>query len=535
MLKLKKKSDSDDAIKIDIIMYFLIGFSLVFFSYNLTYSSLWYDEAVEYWYSNSFIGNLPFYGEGMVGDGSNMYLRIISTFQPPLYNFIIHFWLKIADTEWWFRFFGVICGTVCIAFIYKTIKEIIIHISDNYKEAKVCAFISGVLLIFNYKFVYYVQECAEYNLMLCMLVCAIYYFIKLTYKYEFKNFLFMVLFCILSVLSQYGAIFPVFSMLIVFLFVSIKNRIDTRRVLITYIISFIFVVIPLYLLFLKIQSDKIGSSYIGIGFGIQFMKDFFENINILFQFIFYPSIATDNTIIINALFIMIIIGFIITILKNRIPKIVMIFSLITWVAFFIAVESGKYARGNFSLRYSLCLMPIIIIDIVIITYNAFYILKKSKYLISNNMAYLFVFVVIGLIIGNSYIHWNAIDNPIKKGDMRELCEEWYANNGFLEETVVYFGAGPEFSYYIYHNDDFNEAHFNNVSFMKYEISSSKQYYIDEFCVMYNNDLPNKFLYVTSHLGNGDYNNAIISGYEELGYSGDIIYNGVDAMLIEYTK
>ena len=52
--------------------------------YKLTNASLWYDEAIEYWYSKVLIGVLP-YDSSMV----NMYQRIISTYQPPLYNVIM--------------------------------------------------------------------------------------------------------------------------------------------------------------------------------------------------------------------------------------------------------------------------------------------------------------------------------------------------------------------------------------------------------------------------------------------------------------
>ena len=65
---------------------------LIISTYKLTNASLWFDESIEYWYSKIMVGELPFESSGTV----NMYQRIISTFQPPLYNVLMYFWLKIS-------------------------------------------------------------------------------------------------------------------------------------------------------------------------------------------------------------------------------------------------------------------------------------------------------------------------------------------------------------------------------------------------------------------------------------------------------
>ena len=68
--------------------------------YKLMNSALWYDEWIEYYFSQKSIMN----GE--------LYQSVISTFQPPLYNFLMHFWLKISDSLLWFRLFNVVIGAV---------------------------------------------------------------------------------------------------------------------------------------------------------------------------------------------------------------------------------------------------------------------------------------------------------------------------------------------------------------------------------------------------------------------------------------
>lgn len=51
--------------------------------YKLTNASLWFDETVEYYYSKFLSGIEPVASSSGVAISTNMYERIISTFQPP--------------------------------------------------------------------------------------------------------------------------------------------------------------------------------------------------------------------------------------------------------------------------------------------------------------------------------------------------------------------------------------------------------------------------------------------------------------------
>lgn len=134
----------------------------------MTHASLSLDEAVEYWYSKILIGKLPNnIATGIsVANSNTMYERVVTTLQPPLYNFLLFFWLLVNDGVWWFRFSSVIFGAIGVIAMFKAIKY-----SGNY-------FISVsivVFLSFCFRYIYYSQECAEYILMLAMLSVAIYY------------------------------------------------------------------------------------------------------------------------------------------------------------------------------------------------------------------------------------------------------------------------------------------------------------------------------------------------------------------------
>ena len=79
------------------IIFVGAAFAFYFFivMYKLTYSSLWIDETIEYWYSKYLFGTLPYETSSL-----SMYSRIISTFQPPLFNVILFsfYYLKCKET-----------------------------------------------------------------------------------------------------------------------------------------------------------------------------------------------------------------------------------------------------------------------------------------------------------------------------------------------------------------------------------------------------------------------------------------------------
>ena len=131
------------------IVYFIVA------CYKLTYASLWFDEAIEFYYSSHLFSSfVPVPGGQDFPQDGNMYQKIIVTFQPPLYNFLMFFWLKISDSEWWFRFAGVVAGYCGSIGIYKTVKQYC-----NWKWATL-----SMLTFFSiYHVLYFIQECAEYN------------------------------------------------------------------------------------------------------------------------------------------------------------------------------------------------------------------------------------------------------------------------------------------------------------------------------------------------------------------------------------
>ena len=102
-----------------LILCLLVIFSI--YVVYLTKSGLWYDEGIEYFYSK-YLGVLP-EGVQVNAEGkTNMYMRICSTFQPPLYNVLMYFWLLLFNGVNSFRFIGVLFTFIGALGFFKTIK-----------------------------------------------------------------------------------------------------------------------------------------------------------------------------------------------------------------------------------------------------------------------------------------------------------------------------------------------------------------------------------------------------------------------------
>ena len=77
----------------------------IFYLTHITTTGLQFDEGIEYFYSK-YMTALPV--NLHESPSGNMYERIISTYQPPLYNIMMYCWLCLFDSEFFFRLAGVI-------------------------------------------------------------------------------------------------------------------------------------------------------------------------------------------------------------------------------------------------------------------------------------------------------------------------------------------------------------------------------------------------------------------------------------------
>ena len=143
-----------------VYIMFCFIFFLFMMALNLLHSAPWGDEWVEYYYSQTAI---------RTGD---LYNRIIGTFQPPLYNFLMHFWLKMDQTILWFRLFNVFIG--CVAGLFLLLASILSPLLDLIIFILALKLIAGLLEpLGNKQIANFVSSLAKSMVLLVALIIAL--------------------------------------------------------------------------------------------------------------------------------------------------------------------------------------------------------------------------------------------------------------------------------------------------------------------------------------------------------------------------
>lgn len=497
-----------------IFLYFML-------SYNLTCASLWFDETVEYWYSKILSGGFPFDPNNM-----SMYDRIIVTYQPPLYNILMFFWLKIYDSEWWFRAFGVLMGMIGGVGAYKSVK---VMTGSIYKASSAVVLYSLIS-----RQVYYYQEAAEYALMLGMLSLSVYAFILCLNDINIKNIFKLVIFCILSMYSQYGAVFLVAPFLIIVFIMTLMKK-DRKLMIGTsliYIGAGIFTALPLYVFFLKEQMRHRGS---GLLFNNSFsIKEFFSISKEYFIYNMLPDDVEGMGKIFFWIMILILALFITRYLlkgKNGSLKVLLWTNIGCYLFHYFAVFVGLYSDGTFmARRYNLFFIPLWFVSILLLlnfSIEEIFIASKSK--LTDLFTRGLVITILIILVAWGLFGLKENTESYEKEDIRGVTEAWYENKAYNEDTFVYYGANMGFTFYLQHHDEYDEKFLNQIIFQKMGRNESLEYYISDLEKIYGSDFPNCVYVVASHYL--DDLDTVLEAFKEKGYQIEVPYESYKAKLI----
>ena len=427
-------------------LFFCFLFFLFMCVFNLMHSSLWGDEWVEYYYSQKAI---------KTGD---MYNAIISTFQPPLYNFVMHFWLKINQSLIWFRLFNVVIGLLSAVFIYK---------ANRMLYTKKIGILSITVLAVCFHWIYCIQECSEYALMLMCLCAAIYYYVSCNVCFNYLKFIGFILFSVLAIYSQYGSVFvaiPLLALFFVKYMFDSKNDLKEKFIIIAvYGISFLLFAVPLYLFFLSKQLEHNGITENTVSFNGSIIRDIPFVLGQILGYLFgmnegtvWPIVFSIISVIVLVLCTMIIIN-----LKIDWSKRSIIIALaLGYVLHFVLVQLHIYSMihpgqsAGFFARYSYFYIPIFCVAIPIIIYENKHIFAETSILKKYAASILILCILIVSFI-NVIKNWNKANDDV-------YIKIWEENEGWNDYTYLY-GVKYGFYYYVKQLDNYDESLLDKVS------------------------------------------------------------------------
>lgn len=132
-------------------------------------------------------------------------------FHPPLYHYLVYFWLRIGKEEWWLRTTSVFAGMFSVYFTYLFSKKLL--------DKKIGLF-TALFLATSPFHVYYSQELRPYALSCLLAIISFYLFIDT--MYEKKKFSFP--FVLVNILGLYTLYFFPFVLISQFLFLLFLKR-----------------------------------------------------------------------------------------------------------------------------------------------------------------------------------------------------------------------------------------------------------------------------------------------------------------------
>lgn len=417
---------------------------------NLTHSAPWGDEWVEYAVSQRSIRT------------GALYQAIIGTFQPPLYNFLMHFWLKIDKSILWFRLFNVVLGMGSGMFVLMGVKKLY--------DLR-CAGITVCALAACYRWVYCTQECSEYALMLFGLFGSIYFYIILNERFSYIRLGLFVVFCVISIYSQYGAVFVALPLLAVYYFKVMSDR-ETgfkTKVWLNLIYAFCLFVFafPLYHYFLSIQLRANQIADHAVSLNIALFSDVFTALGRILGYLYSLNRSDDWMFLwdLAGIFLLAASVYLLCAFRHKLSWTKKSLIQVLWLAFlfhFILVKLHVYAMVHPDVsaglyeRYSYFYIPIFCYSLPVI-------LCELKGIPDRRFNKNIVPVLSGIGLVCLYFSLYSLLNNWDKAYDNRFAEIWISNRGWENKTYCLGPALYSSSYYISHAEGYKEGYLDNLT------------------------------------------------------------------------
>jgi len=462
---MKKKEQSGKTIHIDkkeaVLMVISFTFFLFMAFYKLTDANLWLDETLEYYIGKTMTGYIPWYSNNGVTVTHNMYERMMGAFQPPLYNFASYFWLLISDTEWWFRFSGVVMSGIAALGIYQAVKKF-----SNYKVAALSVVVYSCI----YQIMYYTQECGEYIMQVMFLAWLTKVYLDVLEKATFKNITYFVVLCVLNIYTQYGAAFVIvpFACSILWKLYREKAWKNFKVCLSESVLAGVFAGLPLLFLFvipqLRNQANVTVNPEAWNFYNDNIFSDLLQMFLDVFRWNTIESFTRFYWVALGASIVIFVMGVIYCIKgKKTSLKYLLTCNVVMWFLYYIPTRAAIYGRGYFGFRYNIFFIPVWIITFLYLFYECYQLLlgisdEKKRSIIRKSYQVIMLLAALGYCVYGSHQilkHW-------EKADLRGCVKAWYAEGGYEDITIVEPGQVPSFSYYYEHNEAYKAEYDEKV-------------------------------------------------------------------------
>ena len=442
------------------VLLFVLASVLLIYLSRATYYGLWFDEAIEYFYSKYLTGFVP--GGGPT---QNMYERICSTYQPPLYNCLMYVWLRLFDSEFGFRLAGILTTLLGGVGFFLALNKI----TD-------CRWAAGGtwMYLLSTSVAYYALECAEYNLVLCCLCWCICFYVFSITETKTKHIAAFFIFACLSAYSQYGAVFVIVP-LYISLAAELLKRKEKVKVFCVSSIAAAFLALLLTVYFLVPQLMHQGTVTVS-------HVPRFACGNIFVDFIYSPIKQLEANFG-TYQYVPVLLLLAVALLNYRRDGLLYKFSCISlccWLSYYVMVACSLYVYNfwspslgtqNIGSRYGVILDPLILITGCYGVYVCVSHIGRGRKRVNAVICVFSVLLAVShVFLGAKFLYDGLIDNncvavaktKFGKDDIRSISKLWYEKGAMNSVTLVHYWSYPIFQFYLIHNNSYSEEMQNHI-------------------------------------------------------------------------
>lgn len=213
--------------------------------YQLGTESVWLDEATTYLMSSNTL-----YG---------IYETTKSDVHPPLYYFVVHFFLFAGKSELLMRFPSMMFGILAIPLLYMLGTRLF-----SVKEG----LISSFLLAISLSHIYYSQEARMYSMLVFLTLGSFFFFYAAIEDKHIGFWIMFVVFTVLNIYTHYFGffIFPIEVLYFIVLLFSYEHkklhfkpeRLPQAKVFFACVISIVILIIPRIQVFFEQAASRVG-------------------------------------------------------------------------------------------------------------------------------------------------------------------------------------------------------------------------------------------------------------------------------------
>lgn len=406
----------------------ILVFAFALRMWEIDARSMWFDESVEYWTSTVGLRDLP--------------ATVTTSFQPPLYSFLLHFWLNFGPNAIWLRFLSVafsVLGLLGLMVLGRRLFGI---------RGSVVA---GLLMATLPTEIKYAQEVAEYALMTFMLSWVLLSLFRAIRISTWKAWGIWGIFCVMAVYSHYGAAISVFVLsFITFIENIFLHKLEKLRKQASVMILSLVLGLPLSY-FLPKQLLAQRRNTVVLGDFIYEIKSLIENAGKTFLFPltgepfsslpkWLPLLGIGSILLLSLVMLLF--------CQDKDLKRVFLWFWGGYLVYYWSVRASLYAYGNYGFRYMLILLPLFVTLITAVITK----LYEFRFPFAKAIAIGLLFLIIALEIYSlpnrsisektrNYTAWPETQ------DAREVVLYWRQHSSYDTPTYIYYGAAPAFRYY----------------------------------------------------------------------------------------